>query len=114
MIATTGPIGYRQFVLEKKCNESEGHLHNYDHTTFVHRGKLKVITKEMKNGVLTIISEKEYEAGEFFLVPAQLYHTIKALEDNTVYYCIFSHRDWDGLITQKYIGNNSAYESRPS
>lgn len=96
-----GPIGVRQFVLEEKCQESEGHEHNYDHTTFVHRGRLRVTMGERVN---------EYAAGEFVVIPAGMRHTLKALEPNTVYYCIFSHRDFDGLVTQRYIGNVRAYD----
>ena len=54
-------------------------------------------------------SKKEFVAGELFEVAAEQSHTIKALEDNSVYLCVFSHRDFKGLVTQKYIGNNGAY-----
>lgn len=105
--ARTGPIAYRQFVLPQTCQVSEGHSHNYDHTTFVHRGRLLVIA-HTPEGVET--ARVEYGAGEFVEIPSGLHHTIKALEDNTVYYCIFSHRDFDGLVSQRYVGNSAAYD----
>lgn len=108
-LAITGPVGYRQFVLEHACEENAGHKHNYDHTTFVHRGSVRVTAcKEQPDGTLAVVAEKEYTAGEFVYIPANLHHTIKALEDGTVYFCIFSHRDFDGLVTQKYAGNQAA------
>jgi quercetin dioxygenase-like cupin family protein len=109
-VARTGPIGYRQFTLEKVCQEMQGHKHNYDHTTFIFRGSVRVTASEMKDDKLVPTIEKEYHAGEFVSIPAELYHTIKALEPNTVWFCIYSHRDFDGLVTQRYIGNATAYQ----
>lgn len=104
-IVKTGPIGHRRFTLDKKCQTNLNHKHNYDHTTIVINGRIE-ITVEKEDGSK---SKKEFTAGELFEVPAQQLHTIKALEDNSVYLCVFSHRDFNGLVTQKYIGNNGAY-----
>lgn len=32
-----------------------------------------------------------------------------ALEDDTLYYCVFALRDVDGNVTDIYSGNNSPY-----
>lgn len=105
-LAITGPVGYRRYVLEKECEESIGHKHNYDHTTQVLRGRIRVTATDDDGKVLGV---QEYGWGEKVLIPASLHHTIKALEPNTVYECLFSHRDFDGLITQRYVGNDTAY-----
>ena len=105
-VATTGPVGYRQFVLEKTCDVSRGHKHNYDHATFIHRGRVR-ITASRDDGAE--ITSREFGAGEWADIPANLLHTIKALEDNTIYFCIFSHRDFDGLVSQSFAGNTAAY-----
>lgn len=105
--AITGPIAYRQFLLPKACEANQGHRHNYDHATFVHRGRV-LITITDDDG--KEVSSREYGAGEFAEIKATLHHKIKALDDNTVYYCIFSHRDFDGLVTQRYVGNAWANE----
>ncbi len=104
-ISSTGPIAHRRFTLDKKCHSNINHKHNYDHTTIVINGRIE-ITVEKEDGSE---SKKEFIAGELFEVPAEQSHTIKALEDNSVYLCVFSHRDFKGLVTQKYIGNNGAY-----
>jgi quercetin dioxygenase-like cupin family protein len=95
-----GPIAARRFVIEKKCEVNEQHEHNYDHATIVCRGAIKVVTNEG--------ASRRYECGEAVSIPAGKKHGIKALEDNTVYLCVFSHRDFDGLVTEKYIGNQKA------
>lgn len=105
-VAVTGPIGYRRFVLEKKCVANEGHKHNYDHATIVIRGRVQVTVTDDDGKEL---AKREYGAGDLFEVKASHFHEIKALEDNSVYLCVFSHRDFDGLVTQRYVGNAEAY-----
>ena len=109
-LAIIGPIGVRRHVLEHVCEESQGHEHNYDHTTIVIRGRVKVTYSYPKDGEIVQGESREFEAGECIEIKANVHHTIKALEDNTVYLCVFSHRDFDGLVTQKYAGNASAYQ----
>ena len=109
MLAITGPIGYRKHFLEKTCQENQGHEHNYDHATIVISGKIKILYNYIKDGKLINGESKEFSIGEVIHIKANVKHTIKALEDNTMYMCIFSHRDFDGLVTQTYIGNASAY-----
>lgn len=106
--AIVGNVFVRKFDLEKKCNSHQGHSHNYDHTTFVHRGKIQISYCRMEGDKQVEFKSKEFGEGEFVDIRADVYHTIKALEDDTVYYCIFSHRDFDGLVTQEYKGNAAA------
>ena len=115
-LAITGPVGYRRYHLENVCDAEHGHAHNYDHTTQILRGRILVIAQEKtgdcpstKEPVLREVNRQEYGWGEKVYIPAGLWHTIKALEPNTVYECLFSHRDFDGLITQRYVGNDTAY-----
>jgi quercetin dioxygenase-like cupin family protein len=105
-----GPIGFRRFVLEKTCNESEGHEHNYDHATIVVRGRIRVAYSYLNREGKEVKGEtQEFCQGEVIEIKAKVRHTIKALDDNTVYLCVFSHRDFDGLVTQSYVGNTAAY-----
>jgi hypothetical protein len=104
----TGPVGSRRHVLEKTCQESHGHLHNYDHVTVVVLGGIRVTIYREKDG--PVESQQDYFPGSDPIpIANHKYHTIKALADNTVYHCIFSHRDFDGLVTQTYQGNVTAY-----
>jgi hypothetical protein len=114
-LAKTGPVGYRQGVLQKTCEVFVEHLHNYDHATFIHRGRVLVVaSREVidDDGTkrLVEVNRREYAAGEFVAIPANLIHNIKALEDNTVFFCLFSHRDFEGLCSQAYVGNAAAYQ----
>lgn len=104
-----GPVGLRQFHLEKVCEANAGHEHNYDHTTIVIRGRIRVQYSYVKDGKTVTGESKEFGQGESFVVLANVRHTIKALEPDTIYTCVFSHRDFDGLITQNYTGNPRAY-----
>lgn len=97
-----GPVGYREFKLAKTCNVSENHRHNYDHVTIVIMGTVSITI----NG---IEGNKEYGPGAVINVPATQEHTIKALTDNVRYLCVFSHRDFNGLVTQDYLGDHEAY-----
>jgi quercetin dioxygenase-like cupin family protein len=107
-LSILGPIGYRPFHLEKTCQENAGHQHNYDHVTYLLKGKVRVTYKYEQDGK-EVTGEREYEAPDRILVKADVHHTIKALTDDVVYDCVFSHRDFDGLVTQKYQ-NVRAYE----
>lgn len=104
-----GPIGKRTHLLEEACQENVGHTHNYDHVTMVIRGRVRVTYRYMRDGQEVTGESREFGAGEDILIKADVMHTIKALEPNTVYKCVFSHRDFDGLVTQIYQGNDRAY-----
>lgn len=103
-----GPVSLRTFDLEKKCQENEQHAHNYDHTTIVVAGGIKVFYEYEDKGETVKGESGEYHQGEAVCIKAGVRHTVKALVDNTKYMCIFSHRDLDGLITQSYVGNEGA------
>lgn len=103
-----GPHGVRIHTLEKTCQESVGHTHNYDHNTVVVTGGIKVTTRATADGPIEI--EQEYFPGSLpIYIAAHKFHTIKALADNTTYFCMFSHRDFGGMVTQTYSGNVHSY-----
>ena len=107
-VAINGPIARRRHVLEKKCQESVGHEHNYDHATIVVCGGIKVSIRDTADG--PVVSERDYLPGsDPIFIAAKRHHTIKALFDNTVYFCLFSHRDFGGMVSQEYMGNQAAY-----
>lgn len=111
-LAVVGPVGLRPFRLEKTCHAAVGHEHNYDHTTIVIRGRLKVYYEYDKDGRAVRGESGEFGQGETIFIRAKVRHTLKALEDNTVYMCVFSHRDFDGVVCETYeaaMGNQAAY-----
>lgn len=108
-VAIIGPVGIRQMHMERECHAHSGHEHNYDHTTIIIRGRVKVLYRYVKDGQEIEGESEEFCQGETIHIRAKVRHTIKALEDNTLWYCVFSHRDFDGLVTQEYVGNQAAY-----
>lgn len=104
-----GPVGIRQFHAEKACVTHQGHEHNYDHTTIVIRGRLRVHYSYEKDGQIVEGDTVEFGQGEMIHIKSRVRHTIQALEDDTVYICVFSHRDFDGIVCEKYVGNQRAY-----
>lgn len=109
MIETLGPVGVRRFTLERTCQANEGHQHNYDHVTFVRRGSIQVLWKTSEDG--EVKTSKTFKQGDMFLVKASVWHTIKAMEPNTEYACVFTHREFDSEeVVQEYNGNPQAYE----
>lgn len=108
-VAIIGPVGIRQMHLEKTCEAHVGHEHNYDHTTIVIRGRIKVLYRYVRDGEEIEGESDEFGPGETIHIRAKVRHTIKALEDGSLWYCVFSHRDFGGLVTQEYIGNQAAY-----
>jgi quercetin dioxygenase-like cupin family protein len=108
-VTIIGPIAYRPFVLAEVCQESAGHEHNYDHVTIVISGRIRVQYAWTEiDGRVVRGESREFAQGEVVHIKAHVRHTIKALESNTKYLCVFSHRDFDGLVTQAYVGNEAA------
>ncbi|HYT44251.1 MAG TPA: hypothetical protein VEP90_18110 [Methylomirabilota bacterium] len=85
-----GNIWCRQLNLHKKGDYHQGHRHHYDHITLVAQG-----------GVLCEIPDlppKIFTAPTFITIRANDWHKFTALEDNTVYYCIYAIRDKEGKV----------------
>lgn len=102
---TCGNIEIRETVLLKTNDFTDGHKHNFDHMTYIVRGAVK-IEAVLPNGSEIDV---ELKAGDWQLIRAHVKHKVIALEDNTLYHCIYNHRDWDGNIVDRYTGNEVAY-----
>lgn len=104
-----GNIYIRPHIISKAGEKVAGHKHNFDHVTFVNKGSVRV-TKTHPDGIVEV---KEFFAtsflGSFFLVKAEVIHEIEALEDNTIFLCVYSHRDPQGSVVQEYDGWADAY-----
>jgi len=66
----------------------DGHKHNFDHSTLLGNGSVKVIVNEQ---------ETIFTAPTIIFIHAQNQHEFIALEDNTVCYCIHAIRDGDRI-----------------
>lgn len=98
----TGPVARYAVRLDAKCDESVGHEHNFDHATFVMAGRVRVSRSRREGDRLVPLDATEHDAGAVVAIPAGVHHTIKALSDGAWYYCVFSHRDFNGLVVEKY------------
>lgn len=103
----------------KKGDKVEGHAHKFDHATLVVAGailieQLEVIVSD-KNGrplqskVVRSAEVRAGLAGEILILKGT-WHKLTALEDGTIYKCIYSHRTPDGAIVDYYDGWPNAYE----
>lgn len=80
-----------------------GHYHRFDHVTLLVKGSIKV---EIENEEIT-----RFSAPTFVIINKDKKHKITALEDDTVYYCVFALRDIDGEVSDIYSGDNSPYHN---
>lgn len=83
----------------------DGHKHNFDHTSFVWRGAVRV-RATLPDGTRV---EREFHAPSHFLVRADVLHEITALEDGTEFWCVYAHRDPQGEVVQIATGWPEAY-----
>lgn len=91
-----GNIWVRQHVLERKGDKSLGHKHFFDHVTLLTKGKVEV-TVEGKE-------PKQFTAPTFIVIKKEQEHKIVALEDDTIYYCVFALRNIDGEVIGDIYG----------
>jgi len=83
-----GNIWVKQNVLELAGESFDGHEHKFDHVTLLVSGKVSVQIKDNP--------PKEFTAPTFIVIRKEHQHKITALEDNTIYYCVYALRDLDG------------------
>lgn len=101
----SGNILIRPNFFGKAGEVIQGHKHNFDHTSFVIKGSVRVRATTPDGRKL----DKVFKAGQHFLVLAEVDHEITALEDNTEFFCIYSHRTPQGDVVQEVTGWDEAY-----
>lgn len=82
-----------------------GHEHNFDHTTIVFKGAVHVRATLPGGGVI----ERDFRSPAHFLVRKDVSHTITALEEDTVFWCVYAHRTPQGEVSQEYDGWMESY-----
>lgn len=84
-----GNIWVRQNVLDRVGDTNGGgHKHKFDHVSLLTQGKVRV---EIEGH-----PPKDFAAPTFIVVRKEHNHKFTALEDNTIWYCVFALRDLDG------------------
>ena len=74
----------RQMFFAKAGDKNEGHIHNYDHTTLLAYGSVRVYVNDKTT---------DFKAPQMIYIQAGKSHLIEALEDGTVAYCVHALRD---------------------
>lgn len=93
-IGFVGNVWVRQCYMEKAGDIVGGHLHYHDHVSLLVRGSVEVTVGLSKPKVFT--------APTFIVIKKEHKHQIKALEDDTIWYCVFAVRDIDGNLSDIY------------
>ena len=96
-----GNVWVRQGYMKKAGDEIRGHKHHFDHVSLLVSGSVEVSVEGHE--------PKIFKAPTFIVIKKEHHHHIKALEDNTLWYCVFALRDENGEVTDIYSGDNSPY-----
>ena len=84
-----GNVWIRQKKFLKVGEKIRGHKHNYDHVSLLASGKVRV---EVDDNV------REFEGPTFLVISKDKMHTVTALTDDVLWYCIFANRDVNGEV----------------
>ncbi len=93
-----GNIWIRQNYLDKAGDTAGGHAHYHDHVSLLVKGSLSVQVGDSPS--------KEFVAPTFIVIKKNHKHKIIALEDKTVFYCLYAMRDIDGNVVDIYQEKN--------
>lgn len=99
-----GNIWVRSHVYRKAGDTNGGgHYHHFDHVTLLVKGSIEIEVDGHQ--------PKKFFAPTFITIKKDHKHKITALEDDTIYYCVFALRDVNGEVTDIYNGDNSPYHN---
>ncbi len=102
-----GNIFRRQMVLNKIGTQFEGHVHHYDHVTYLIRGK---VLRQIKETPDSEPIEHIFEAPSAMLIRADCYHKFTALSEDVIAECVYALRNSKtGEITEKWDGGMGPY-----
>jgi hypothetical protein len=96
----SGNIFIRPNELPEVGSRVKGHKHHFDHTTIVFKGAVHVRAVAPDGRVI----EKDFAAPSHFLVLKDVEHEIVATVPDTVFWCVYSHRDPQGDVVQDFTG----------
>lgn len=94
-----GNIWIAKNILPTKGMSVDQHAHEHDHASLLVSGK-----------ALVQVGDNEpmlFEAPTFIMVRANRFHKFTAAEDNTVWYCIFALREYDGLPIETSVAESN-------
>lgn len=108
MELVSGNVFIREMRFQKAGDVVEGHTHNFDHTTYVARGALRI---ERLDGdqVVQSVEKRATDGRNWVLIKAGVCHRITALDDASIGHCIYAHRNPQGDVVQEYDGWDESY-----
>lgn len=86
-----GDFGVRTMHAKQVGYFIEKHVHNYGHLEEVISGSIRLVltSKEFQD-------DRVLKVGEMAFIPANVFHTAVALEENTIVRCIFHVKNVEG------------------
>ena len=110
MELVSGNIFIRPMTFEKAGSVVEGHKHNFDHTTYVVRGAVRIESLDDSGAVIKSIDKAASDGFNWALIKAGVCHRLTALTDNAHAHCIYSHRNPQGDVVVDYDGWSIGYQ----
>jgi predicted metal-dependent enzyme (double-stranded beta helix superfamily) len=108
-----GNIYRRQMVVDKAGASMEGHKHNFDHVTYVIRGKVLATTwKPGADGKKHpgTLREEVFQAPCSVLIRKDNFHKFTALTDDVILECVYAIRDSkSGEFAESWDGSTHPY-----
>jgi hypothetical protein len=101
-----GNIWVRQHYLDKAGDQVGGHAHYHDHVSLLTKGSVTVQVDGYE--------AKTFHAPTFIVIRKEHRHTITALENETVWYCVFALRNLDGEVTDVYDESHDPLSASPA
>lgn len=104
------------FIRPNAMNKGDvihGHKHHFDHVSIALRGSFsikatlpsgKVVEKQLFSPSSDVGMDRAHA-----LIKAGIEHEITALEDNSVFWCVYAHRTPQGDVVQDFTGWQEAY-----
>lgn len=89
-----GNVWVRQNWLVQAGDTAGGHTHYHDHVSLLVKGSVEITVNDGE--------PKQFHAPTYIVIKKQHRHKIVALEDDTIFYCVFAMRDIHGEVVDIY------------
>lgn len=86
-------------AMKSKGDAIKGHSHQFGHLSLCAKGSIGIEAEVNGQIVKTIV-----RAGRGVFIKEYIRHTIVALEDDSMFICVFSQRNPDGSVAEKFTG----------
>lgn len=106
-----GGLMVRIHQMRKAGDMHDGHEHHIDHVSLVISGAIRVKWRRLnERGEIVAAGTKDFKAPTFVTIRADTKHQITALEDDTVWSCLFAvPPEYQGDAVGLTLERNSPY-----